>query len=167
MNPYPDTLSHQIRFDTGWNLITIPVGNNWWASTLGDIISGCQMISWFNASDQSYETYIVGGPPGFDFPIVDGYGLFVLVNTDNLLTMMGESISSVGVSLLQGWNMIGWYQTYNTTASSLASNISGCEMVSWFNATTQSYETYILGGPPGFDFVISPVSYTHLRAHET
>ncbi len=67
----------------------------------------------------------------------------------------GYRISNVSVPLFAGWNMIGWYHDYNTTASSLAGNIANCTMVSWFNASSQSFESYVVGGPPSFDFVIT------------
>ncbi len=41
--------------------------------------------------------------------------------------------------------MIGWYHDYNTTASSLAGNITGCQMVSWFDPVNQTFKTYIVG----------------------
>ena len=57
-----------------------------------------------------------------------------------------------GHELETGWNMIGWYQNYNTTASDLA--IPFTTMVSKWNATEQTYDTYIVGGPPSFNFEI-------------
>ena len=62
---------------------------------------------------------------------------------------------SVSVPLYVGWNLIGWHQIYNTTASSLADNISGCELISWFDSGIQMYKSYIVGGPPSFDFIIT------------
>jgi hypothetical protein len=53
-----------------------------------------------------------------------------------------------------GWNLIGWYHDYNTTASGLAGNISGCQMVSWFDSENQTFKTYIVG-VPGYDFTIT------------
>jgi hypothetical protein len=39
------------------------------------------MVSWFDSVSQTFKTYIMGGPPGFDFTITPGMGLFVLVDT--------------------------------------------------------------------------------------
>jgi PKD repeat protein len=138
---------------TGWNLITVPIENDWMASTLAENISGCQMISWFDAENQTYKTHIIG-VPGYDFEIQDGYGLFILVDQSGNLTMSGVSLSYVTVPLSVGWNMIGWYHYYDTTASSLAGNISGCQMVSWFDAGNQTFKTHIVG-VPGYDFTIT------------
>jgi len=139
-----------------WNLITVPVGNNHMASNLAENISGCIMLSRFDSVNQTYKTYIVGGQPGFDFPIMDGNGYFVLVDQNSTLSMSGYRIDSVSVPLSIGWNMLGWYHSSDTTASSLSENVTGCIMVSWFDPISQSFKTYIVGGPPGFDFTISP-----------
>jgi len=145
-----------ISLFTGWNLITIPAENDYWASNLAENITGSIMISRFDAINQTYRTYIVGGPPGFDFPIQDGYGYFVLVDQNSTLSMSGYRIDSVSVPLGIGWNMLGWYHSSDTTASSLSENITGSIMVSWFDSISQTFKTYIVGGPPGFDFTISP-----------
>ena len=50
---------------------------------------------------------------------------------------------------------MGWYHDYDTTASSLSENITGCISVSMWNASLQTYDTYIVGGPPSFDFNIT------------
>jgi hypothetical protein len=59
------------------------------------------------------------------------------------------------VPLYIGWNLIGWYHDYETTAHNLSDNITGCLSVSMWNATEQTYHTYIVGGPPVFDFPIT------------
>jgi hypothetical protein len=138
---------------TGWNLINIPLNNSWMASTLTENITGCQMISWFDSENQTYKTYIVE-VPGYDFTIKDGYGLFILVNQTSIISMSGDIITSVSIPLKVGWNMIGWYHDYSTTASDLASSITGCEMISWFDASNQTFKTHIVG-VPGYDFNIT------------
>jgi hypothetical protein len=113
------------------------------------------MISRYDAVNQTYKTFIVGGPPSFDFPIVDGYGYFVLVDQSSTLNVSGSRIESVSVPLNVGWNMIGWYHSSDTLASSLGGNISDCQMVSWFDAVNQTFKTYIVGGPSSFDFPVT------------
>jgi outer membrane protein assembly factor BamB len=142
-----------LNLKNNWNLITIPIENDWKASTLAENISGCQMISWFDAQNQTYKTHIVG-VPGYDFDIEDGYGLFILVDQNSNLTMSGIGLSIVPVPLSVGWNMIGWYKYYDTSASNLAENISGCQMVSWFDSVNQTFKTHIVG-IPGYDFTIT------------
>jgi len=153
---FDTTITVNISLEAGWNLITVPVENVMMASDLAENITGSIMISRFDSVNQTYKTYIVGGPPGFDFPVVDGYGYFVLVDQNSTLSMSGYRIDSVSVPLSIGWNMIGWYHSSDTTASSLSENVTGCIMVSWFDPISQSFKTYIVGGPPGFDFTITP-----------
>ena len=144
-----------ISLSTGWNLITVPIENSYWASSLAGIISGCQMVSWFDAGSQTYKSYIVGGPPSFDFSIIDGYGYFVRVDHGSTLSFSGSPVGSVSVPLSIGWNMIGWYHASNTLASTLGGAISGCQMISWFDSASQTFKTYIVGGPPSFDFTVT------------
>jgi hypothetical protein len=144
-----DTITVDIELFEGWNLITVPVENNWWASTLAENITGCELVSKFDAKNQSYYSYIVGGPPQFDFPIEDGVGYFLLVNESSTLRIAGLPIQTVSVPLVVGWNMIGWFHEYGSTAISILENITGCNMVSWFNASSQSFESY-----PNRDFPI-------------
>jgi len=136
----------------GWNLITIPLNTSWMASTLAENITGCQMISWFDPVNQTYKTHIVG-VPSYDFVIKDGYGLFIYVNQNSIIGICGDIITSVSIPLRVGWNMIGWYHDFNTTASNLANCITGCEMVSWFDAGNQTFKTHIVG-VPSYDFPI-------------
>jgi hypothetical protein len=102
------------------------------------------------------KTYIVGGPPSFDFPITDGYGYFIDVDQFSIETFEGQEITSVNIPLKIGWNLIGWFHSSNTVASSLAENITGCLSVSKWDSINQTYYTYIVGGPPSFDFTIWP-----------
>ena len=53
-----------------------------------------------------------------------------------------------------GFNLIGWYHAYNTTASSLLENISGCLSIIKWDPVAQDYWLYIPGFP-AFDFVIN------------
>lgn len=76
----PGEISVSVWLSVGWNLITVPFENDYNASDLCSMISGLQMVSWFDAKNQTYKTFICGGPPGFDFPILNGYGYFILVN---------------------------------------------------------------------------------------
>ena len=66
----------------------------------------------------------------------------------------GSPIPDFNMTLNIGWNMLGWYHEYDTTASSLAENISGCLYVVEWNPVDQSYWFYIPGFP-AFDFVIT------------
>ena len=139
----------------GWNLITIPVGSCYTAKTLGSMIPYCTIISKWNSSIQQYQSYLVGiSPDEFDFAIEDGVGYFVYVTNASIFTIAGREIETVSVPLHIGWNLIGWFRN-ETTASSLAENISGCNIVAKWNASSQQFEAYIARvSPKQFDFVI-------------
>jgi outer membrane protein assembly factor BamB len=140
----------------GWNLITIPLYSGMtMASHLADNITQCITVNKWDAVNQTYKPYIVGGPPDFDFPISPGMGLFVEVSANSTLTVSGSLASGISIDMHIPWNMIGWYHTYDTMASSLAENITGCLTVNKWDAVNQTYKPYIVGGPPDFDFQIT------------
>jgi hypothetical protein len=143
-----------IEMDIGWNLITVPIENEWYASDLADNITGSLSVSRWDSVNQTYNTFIVGGPPVFDFPIEDGSGYFVDVNQISIFSLTGFTIFNVSIPLEIGWNLLGWYHEYNTTASSLSANITGSLSVSRWDSVNQTYNTFIVGGPPVFDFNI-------------
>jgi hypothetical protein len=159
INAHNATLAHIEHYcqemQSNWNLITIPVNTLHNASTLSEEITGCISISFWDAQNQTYQTYIVGGPPVFDFPIKDGRGYFVDMNQSSNCSLGGLEIDSVNVTMRIGWNLIGWYKDNNTTANSLADNITGSLSVSKWDSVNQTYQTYIVGGPPVFDFEIT------------
>jgi photosystem II stability/assembly factor-like uncharacterized protein len=63
--------------------------------------------------------------------------------------------NEVNINLHIGWNQLGWYHPYDSTARSLSENITRCLSVSRWDSINQTYHTYIVGGPPVFDFTIS------------
>jgi outer membrane protein assembly factor BamB len=145
----------ELNLENNWNLITIPIENNWNASDLASNISESLSISHWDAINQTYQTYIIGGPPVFDFPIKNGSGYFIDTEASDLLSLSGYMIETVNVSLKIGWNLIGWFNNENITASNLSSNITNCLSVSKWDAINQTYQTYIVGGPPVFNFIIT------------
>jgi hypothetical protein len=153
-----DTFSlnnYRINLEVGWNLLTISIENYRMASQIAGNISGCLSISGWDAINQTYKTYIVGGPPSFDFLLEDGLGYFVDVTNSCFFNYSGMPIENVSIQLKIGWNLIGWYHDYNTLASSISENISGCISVSSWDSINQTYKTFIVGGPPSFDFIIN------------
>ena len=140
---------------TGWNLITVPIQNSYSASSLLNYIPASVIVSYFDSQNQTYKSYVTGDPPPYDFPIHEGYGYFVYMSQDNTIQFTGDVILSVSVPLYAGYNMIGWYQTYNTSASSLLSVIPGALIASIFDPVNQTYKSYVTGDPPPYDFTVS------------
>ena len=130
----------------GWNLITVPYKNNYTAETFGQSLDGCTVVCMFNALSQMFQTHVVG-VPWDDFSIEDGVGYYVYLTDDTVFTTTGPPISSASVNLSPGWNMIGWYHDYDTTAESLGENISGCTVLCMFDALTQMFKTHVVGIP--------------------
>ena len=62
---------------------------------------------------------------------------------------------NVNVTLKTGVNLIGWYHNWDTTASSILENISGCLYIFKWDPIAQDYWLY-LPGFPAFDFVVKP-----------
>jgi len=160
------SITNTFYLKTGWNLMALPVSTNMWASGLAGNITNCQMVTRFDAVNQTFRSYIVGGPPGFDFPLEAGYGYFVLVSADSVYSITGYPVNTVSVPLAVGWNMIGWYHQSPTLASVLSAAIPGCEIVSCFDAVNQTFRSYIVGGPPGFDFTIASGMGLMVRVNE-
>ena len=137
---------YSMMFYQGWNLVTIPFDNGWTAETMGENISGCTVVSMFDASTQTFLTHVVGVPHD-NFPIVDGVGYFVYVDSESIFSLQDVPISSVTVPIYEDWNVIGWYHDYFTTAESLGENISGTTVVTMFDPVTQTFITHVVGVP--------------------
>jgi parallel beta-helix repeat protein len=144
-----------IELYKGWNLITTPRNTTMtMASHIAENITNCLTVNMWDAANETYKPYIVGGPPDFDFPVNPGIGLFVEVSENSIFAATGIEVIGVSIDLFVPWNLIGWYHTYDTTAISLSENITGCLTVNSWDSVNQTYKPYIVGGPPDFDFPI-------------
>ena len=90
-----------------------------------------------------------------DYVIEDGMSYFVYVDCHGIFSMVDNPISNVSVDLYTGWNTLGWYNTTATTASSLGTAIDNCTIVAFWNASSNTFESYLVGvSPPSMDFHI-------------
>ncbi len=146
-----DFIIEEYTLYEGWNLITMAANSTINASHLASNISGCELVSWFDAENQSYKTY-VNGSSAYDFQLISGYGLFVYMNQNLNLNISGAEITSVSVPLESGWDMIGWYKETETNASNIQSAITNCSQVSWYNTskTPKGFTNYNIPGSPNF-----------------
>jgi len=146
------TVSNEYNLSAGWNLVTVPVANDFNASSLGQSMPNCEIVAYWNASAGMFESYVVGVTPGSGFPIRDGVGYFVYVNTSSSFSVTGVPLSSVAVDLHTGWNTIGWFDADATNASSLASSVPNCSIAAYWDASSGTFESYTVGvtPPPGF-----------------
>jgi len=146
-----------LNLNSRWNLINLPRETSMtMASDLAENISDCLSVNSWDAENQTYRPYIVGGPPDFDFQINQGMGLFVDLTKSSNFIITGILPSDISIDLFIGWNLLGWYQDNSTMASTLAENISGCLSVNAWDSVNQTYRPYIIGGPPDFDFAVTP-----------
>lgn len=139
----------------GWNLLSIPVLCNISASQLAENITNCDMVSWFDAENQTYRTY-VNGSPAYDFDLVEGYGLFLYMSQNMTINISGAEITTVSIPLnntSEGWNMIGWFNSTSSNSNNLQSTITGCQNVSWFDTSIDQFRTDIYNVPV-YDFDI-------------
>jgi len=75
------------------------------------------------------------------------------MSSSGVLSMVGTPVSGVNVPLKVGVNLIGWYHNWNTTASSILENVSGCSSIIKWDQVIYDYWLY-LPGFPAFDFVV-------------
>ncbi|HEC76092.1 MAG TPA: hypothetical protein ENI33_02390 [Thermoplasmatales archaeon] len=137
-----------LSFSKGWNLITLPVENNYTASSLYADIPACNIILSWNASIADFDLYAPGIPN--DFVIENGTGYLIGVENDTFLNITGMPIESVNVPLYIGWNMLGWFNSTPTNASSLLNSIPGCNIVLKWNNSKEDFDLYAPGVPNNF-----------------
>jgi len=147
-----EEITINIEMKKGWNLITIPVENDYNASDLAAMIDNCTMISRWNYSKQSYEGYIVHFD-SFDFEIEDGYGLFIFTTSDSILSLTGNQLFDVDVNVVEKNNLLGHYEPENTTASEVMNLYENCDLVQIWDSKNQEYLIY--EGSDDSDFNIS------------
>ncbi|HEC76585.1 MAG TPA: hypothetical protein ENI33_04930, partial [Thermoplasmatales archaeon] len=135
----------------GWNLITLPCENSYNASSLFNDIEGCSIILGWNANVQDFIIYVPGSP--YDFAIENGKGYFIGMSHDSIFSLVDIPVQNVSVHLYIGWNILGWFNSWQTNASSLYNAIQGCTLVLKWNASMQDFDLYAPGVPN--DFVIA------------
>ncbi|HEC76106.1 MAG TPA: hypothetical protein ENI33_02460 [Thermoplasmatales archaeon] len=135
----------------GWNLVTLPCENDYNAYSLYSNIDACSIILSWNSSVQDFIIYVPGSP--YNFAIENGHGYFVGTNNNSIFSLADIPIQTVNITLYIGWNILGWFNSTPTTASSLLENITGCNIVLGWNTSVQDFELYAPGVPN--DFVIA------------
>ena len=133
----------------GWNFVTLPCENNYTASSLYNNISGCNLILKWNNSKNDFDVYTHGSPN--NFAIENGTGYFISVSNNTNLSVTGLPITSVNITLLVGWNSLGWFKEEQTNASDIYNSIAGCNIVLRWNNSRNDFDVYVPNAP---DFVI-------------
>jgi len=151
--PYIDNISVIGRFyfnlSYGWNFVTIACENNYTASSLYNDIQGCNLILKWNNSKNDFDVYTHGSPN--NFAIENGTGYFISVSNNTNLSVTGLPIQSVNITLLVGWNSLGWFKEEQTNASDIYNSIAYCNIILKWNNSRDDFDVYVPGAP---DFVI-------------
>ncbi|RLF39323.1 MAG: hypothetical protein DRN21_03715, partial [Thermoplasmata archaeon] len=141
----------------GWNMISPGfIGDIENASDLADFINeytdSCTIVSMWDAVQQKYVSYVVGF--GFDFPLVNGSGYFVYVTEDvDIYDFDWFAEPEINITLLPGYNLLGWPFVGYISASELADNITHALKVGTYDAELQMWlPEYFDGMPVPYDF---------------
>jgi hypothetical protein len=138
----PFYLIFRFRLFQGWNLITIPIQSNYTASFLSQALGDtCDSIVAWDPLNQTYMSHPTGTSINV-FPIIPGQGYFIHVWNTTHFTLTGNPLEPLSVSLIKGYNLIGWHTQSMVSADSLLGSITGCDTVSIWNPLTGSYRTY-------------------------
>jgi len=113
-----------------WNLFALPVLDaTYWTGTAHEqfdkaadfeSVPNARMVSKWDNANNRYVHYIIGfNLPGDaeNFDILVGEGYFVWFDADTSMNFTGNMPRLVTVNVGAGWNVVGWTQTLNGTAS--------------------------------------------------
>jgi hypothetical protein len=126
---------------SGWNLISLPMqpADATIASVLSPI-AGAYQVVWAYASG-SWTFYDPTDPDGSTLTtMAAGNGYWINMTSAETLTVSGSAPSS-SLSLLSGWNLVGYNGTSCTTAASALSSIASTLQASW-GYPTQAWKVY-------------------------
>lgn len=137
----------EFNFNPGSNFFTLPFVNNTIkdAKSLANAIGkNCTAIAYWDTTLQRFVTHAVGTNIS-NFDIKAGVGYMVSVSAQTIFTFTGDTkISSVTMSLSVGWNAIGRFNDTTTNGQSIGSSISNCTHVAKWNATSKSFDVYVV-----------------------
>jgi probable HAF family extracellular repeat protein len=116
---------------SGWNLVSLPFqpANTAIASVLSGIADAYEVV--WAYPGQSWKVYDPNDAGGSTLTTMQaGMGYWIKMTTAKSLTLSGTAPSS-SLSLLQGWNLVGYNGTSCTATSTALSSISANLQVSW------------------------------------
>ena len=131
------------------------------ADDLGEAITDCTTVARWDTATQSYETHVVGSG-GEGFGLIVGEAYFVTVDTEGPFELTGLPAAnlqfSLTTTLTTDFNAISlpYDVTGITTAEQLGQAIDGCQVVSRWDAVTQSYQSHVVGFPAVNNFDVHP-----------
>ena len=161
-NSVPDALSKTFNLEIGLNAISLPFEGTGYttAEELGQAITGCSAVARWDAVSQSYQSHDVGSG-GDGFGLIVGEAYFVTVDAASSFVVTGLPPSGLQFSLITtlttDLNDISMPYDVSgiTTAEELGQAITGCQVVSRWDATTQSYQSHVVGFPDVNNFPVA------------
>ena len=137
-----------IPLSPGWNLISLPVQpTDIAASAVLAGIAGALRVVWAYPN-QSWEFYDPNDPEGSTLTTLEaGMGYWVEMTTANTLSLSGSTPSS-SLSLLAGWNLVGYSGASCAAVTSALSSIASTIQVSW-GYPGQAWKVYDPNDPNG------------------
>ncbi len=143
-----------MNLSEGWNMVSLPVWNSSFvnAQDLGEWIPDCTMVSRWNPQEQMYVTHVVGYGSGFQ--LVNGSGYFVYVTADVSKEYTGMGQAMVNLTVMDGYNLLGWTQTIDTNASVLLASIENCLKLGMYDPSLGWLPQYFAGSPAPLNFEV-------------
>jgi len=162
-NSVPGSTGKTFDLAVGLNAISLPFEGTGYttAEELGRAITGCTTVARWDAASQSYQSHDVGsGGDGFDLIVGEAY--FVTVDAGSSFEIIGTPPISLQFSLVitptTDLNAISMPYDVSgiTTAEELGQAIAGCQVISRWDAATQSYQSHVVGFPAVNNFSVTP-----------
>lgn len=149
----PSSPQYTLSLKPGWNLVTLPaqpVDNNnqpisYTAETFGKLV-GADVVSGWSSANQQYASHVVGVPLN-NFSLTNGVGFFVHVTSTANFSTLGVPFVQSTSTISVGWNMLGWNNSSSTSVEVFGSSISGADVISKFDNSSQQWVSHIIGLP--------------------
>jgi probable HAF family extracellular repeat protein len=116
---------------SGWNLVSLPVQptNTAIATVLSGIVGACEVV--WAYPGQAWKVYDPNDAAGSTLATMQaGMGYWIKMTSAKTLSVSG-SAPPLSLSLLSGWNLVGYSGTACTAASTALASISANLQVSW------------------------------------
>ena len=139
--------AYNITLLSGWNIIGWTPTGSTTAHSMGGLIGGnCTYVTTRNATTGAYVNHDMAVPTVNNFTIERGWGYYTNLSAETLWECESGS-GAYNITLLTGWNIIGWTNSSSTTAHSMGGLIGGnCTYVSTRNSTTGEYMGHSMTG---------------------
>jgi protocatechuate 3,4-dioxygenase beta subunit len=145
----------------GWNLWSTPLlvkGGLTAKGLLAAIGPAGVMVTKLDTASQKWVSYVFEDPDKFDFAIELGKGYYVWVSSYTVFQLRGDLVLDSTSPLSKGWNIMGYSSLEPIMASEALNMVSGTTawMITYLDAETGKYISYVKGDPAKFDFVVTP-----------